>query len=447
MRSLAEHISAQELANLPASQEELDSSESDSSELSLHLRQCEACHSLAQTYWTLRSPTSGFSRTPATPLEACPPSSAWLALAAGINPDQSLLPHAACCSDCADLLYEALHLMQDQIDLPERETEQIEGLASATPAWQQSMAARMKAAAAQPGVSTPSVPPFETAHTPSKITPIRRRVPVWLALAAAILLAAVLGGTALYRSLHPSDSRLLALAYDKNRLSELRIPGARAVDLYSPTRAASAPHATSTELLQLKLHAQQQFEQTPNDPHIRQELGEIAVVEHDGETARRQFEMAEALDPTLPRLKFDLGTAYFVLAESGTHPLDYARAIDFFGQYLQSVDQKDPVALFDRGLCWERNSVDTEAIKDFQAALALEKDPAWRAEIQRHLTRLKAETSLDGTDSSPPPALTPASFLALKSESPGDYENYLDIAGREWLPTAPTRKPLKPSSN
>src|SRR5271155_305658 len=110
-------------------------------------------------------------------------------------------------------------------------------------------------------------------------------------------------------------------------------------------------------------------------------LGRIAVVEHDGETARRQFEMAEALNPHLQGLKFDLGTAYFEIAESTEKPLEYARAIDFFGQHLQDVHQQDAVALFDQGLCWERQNIDSEAVKDFEAALALEKNADWRQEI------------------------------------------------------------------
>ena len=121
---------------------------------------------------------------------------------------------------------------------------------------------------------------------------------------------------------------------------------------------------------------------------MRQALGEIAIVEHDGEAARRNFEMAETLDPQLPRIKFDLGSAYFELAESNAQPSDYARATDLFSQYLQQVNQQDPVAHFDLGLCWERQSAVPEAIKSFEAALALEKNSGWRKEIARHLDKL-----------------------------------------------------------
>jgi tetratricopeptide (TPR) repeat protein len=149
--------------------------------------------------------------------------------------------------------------------------------------------------------------------------------------------------------------------------------------------------------------------------------------------------MAEALDPNLPGLKFDLATAYFELAESDrANILDYTYAIDYFMQYLQQVHQSDPTALFDLGLCWERRSVVSEAIKNFEAALALEHDPAWRAEIQSHLNKLKALTALDLSPEQLEATLTPQHFLTLTTEAPGQYELYLDAATRKWLPNRQT---------
>jgi CHAT domain-containing protein len=328
------------------------------------------------------------------------------------------LRHATDCEPCSQLL--AVNLAPDLSPATPEEEAFFQQLTVSSPAGQQRLAARMfDSAAAGARTATRNSPP--------------RKILSWsigtLAAAAAVIGAAVLVSPHFRQQ---SGDTLLAEAYDHDRLTELRIPGAAAAPLASPTRSANGnASADSTALLKAKLNAQQQFEKTPNDPKLRQTLGEIAIVEHNGETARREFEMAEALNPQLPRLKFDLGSAYFELAETNRNPLDYARAIDFFGQYLQDVHQQDPVALFDRGLCWERQSVNAEAIKDFEAALALEKDPAWRKEIQGHIDKLKAQSALDNAAPIP---LTPASLLSLKSESPGDYENYLDAAGREWLP-------------
>jgi CHAT domain-containing protein len=322
------------------------------------------------------------------------------------------LRHAASCHSCSDLLAETLDA--DETDATPEEEAFLQQLTTSSSTGQHRLAAMMFAA------TRPVVAPVKT---PRKFL----SWPVMTLAAAAALLVAGFVAVPMFRQ--GSDDHLIAKAYDHNRLSELRIPGSSAVELASPTRGAGKDDLAS-DLLELKLNARKQFDKTPNDPALRQKLGEIAIVEHDGEAARRQFEMAEALNPNLPRLKFDMANAYFELAETNNRPLDYARAIDFFGQYLQSVQQKDPVALFDRGLCWERQAVSSEAIKDFEAALALEKDAGWRKEIQRHIDKLKAQSALDIVNT----PYTPAALLALTTESPGDYENFLDAAGREWLP-------------
>jgi CHAT domain-containing protein len=329
------------------------------------------------------------------------------------------LRHAGDCSLCSLSLREAAAVFAEESS-PEEEAE-LDRLATSSATGQMRLAERLHDE--RPAARKVVVP-----------KPARRfQLLFWpvgaLAVAAALLVVFFVRSELRANS----DAALLAKAYDKHRLTELRIPGGLAVALASPTRGRTPGDVASSELLKVKLRSQQAFEKDPNNPALRQTLGRIAIVEHDGETARRQFEMAEALDPKLPGLKFDLGTAYFEIAESTGRPLEYAHAIDYFGQYLHDVHQQDPVALFDQGLCWERENVDTEAIKDFEAALALEKDAGWRQEIGRHLQALKAR---DGAGASAPgaaAALTPASFLALRGETPGEFEAYLD-ASRDWLP-------------
>jgi CHAT domain-containing protein len=353
--------------------------------------------------------------------ETCLPLEAWLRVAAGTLPEveaMACLRHAGACSRCSALLHEASSLLAEDTTLEEEES--LDRLTTSTRDGQMRLAERLSYRL--------SISPKADAQKAAK----RSKLLFWpiraLAAAAGLLVAFFV-----YRSLRPvPNTTLLARAYDKHRLSDLRIPGSLAVALASPTRGRMPSDVSSSELLKVKLRSQQEFEKNPNDPSLRQTLGRIAIVEHDGETARRQFEMAEALDPHLPGLKFDLGTAYFEIAESTGKSLEYAHAIDFFGQYLHDVHQQDAVALFDQGLCWERENVDAEAAKDFEAALALEKNAGWRQEIERHLKALKAR---DAPGASGPGAagLTPASFLALHSESPGEFEAYLDVS-RNWLP-------------
>ena len=83
-------------------------------------------------------------------------------------------------------------------------------------------------------------------------------------------------------------------------------------------------------------------------------------------------------------------------------------------------------------------------MQDYQSALSVEKDPAWRRDTQARLDMVtpKCQRS-EGTgylhfDRSP------GAFLSANRRNPAeaqsDYETYLDFASREWLP-ARTSKP------
>lgn len=359
--------------------------------------------------------------SPADP-EHCPDgcfsAAVWDDVCTGAVPEEAAmdyLRHAEKCSRCSALLRESTIYAGAET---EEEEAFLNGLATHSAEGQMRVASLLAA-------RTKSGPKTQFASIRS--TKKRFFWPAFGLTAAALLVVSII----IFRP--ASDAKLLATAYDRQRLSELRIPGGEAVALSSPTRSATQQRTAPSELLQLKLRSQQKFEKDPNDAALRQTLGRIAIVEHDGETARREFEMAQALDPHLAGLKFDFGSAYFELAESNGQSLNYAHAIDYYSQYLQDVHQQDAVALFNRGLSWERQSVATEAIKDFEAALALEKDPGWRREIEQHLRKLKALSSNDSSLQVEQTSSTPASFLALHEETPGQYETYLDIAGREWL--------------
>ena len=356
------------------------------------------------------------SGSPQAAPPGCQPLSVWLEVCAGTMPSHvsmTHLGHAADCSDCSSLLAEANAALA--ADPSPEEQSLLDRLETSSPAGQQRLAQLLHTQTSE----------GRTQHAP------RRRswnlfLPIfsWGAAAACVLAIA-----AFLLLRQPSDATLLAEAYNAQRPSQLRLPGTAPAPLASPTRGG-APAADSSQLLRLKLRTQQSFEQTPNDPHVRQALGRIALVEHDGETARRNFEMAQALDPSLPGLNFDLASAYFELAESTGQSLDYARAIDLYSQHLQQVHGNDPAALYNRALCWERTAVPHEAIADLQAALTLEKDPHWRQEIQSRLDRLR-QTSAQSPPQQPLPA---AVFLSAKDDPPGSYEQLLSLAGREWLP-------------
>ena len=216
MRSLEDHLSPHELASLPETPEALASGGPDQQPLSEHLQQCEECSSLARMYWSLRS-----VRAPSTPApgDACPAQMLWLEFAAGMQSEQmpSLLSHAAGCNECAVALKEAMQLMQpDELDAT---TEPLTGLASVTPAWQRRVVGQILAA---------TEPYRLTGRMPSTAKPLLSRyIPknwAWITLPAATvaLILAVFAGISLWRVAHPSDARLLALAYNKQRTLVLR---------------------------------------------------------------------------------------------------------------------------------------------------------------------------------------------------------------------------------
>lgn len=366
-------------------------------------------------------------RTPSK--DPCPPPSAWHELMTEVSGDTmsarsaALLAHASSCTRCSPLLARAI---ENSPGIPdEEEAAWLESLPSSTPEGQRRLAETMQRVAS----GEPRPASRFSAQRPQQ----RMRWFNWPVLTASATAAAILGLSLWFFLRKPSDEQLLASAYDQHRLTELHLGQGHAVALESPTRGASTD-VSSSQLLEIKLRTQQRLESHPNDATVRQTLGRIALVEHDGAAAIRHFEMAQALAPNLPGLDRDLAAAWFESAETTGQGTDYARSIDFFGKYLQRVNGKDAAALYNRGLAWQRQAVYTEAIKDFEAALALEKDPGWRAEIDRHLQSARSGSAEYLHPGPATAALTPASLLALKAESPGDYELYMFVAARLWLP-------------
>jgi CHAT domain-containing protein len=359
----------------------------------------------------------------------CPPENVWSEICSGAFDDvmtNRFLEHASHCFSCGQRLADAANCLAPAESAEEQAA--LARLASSSEAWQSNLANRLRT------LATSSHPPVAAslASAPSQRS-FWFNWFSWPALGFA-LAAVCVAVVALFFTIgrRPSDGSLLAAAYDKQRPSDLRLPGTEPGPVFSPIRGA-AQSSDSSELLRVKVHAQESFEKHPNDPAVRQTLGRIALVEHDGEAARRHFEMAAALRPDLPGLKFDLASANFEVSESSDHPLEYTHAIEFFSEYLDQVHGKDPVALFDLGLCWERQSIIPQAIQNFEAALALEKDPRWQAEIRTHLQKLKADAPL-GISNRAPVSWTPADFLSAEAELPGQFEIGLALASRSWLP-------------
>jgi CHAT domain-containing protein len=392
MRPLEDHLSPQELASLP-SFSEARASEGQEQLMFQHLAQCVDCLRLSQAQAVL---VGLRSLDVAVDRDLCPQDEIWLEFAAGLRPSESstLLAHAASCRLCANALKEALDLIIfDQVDISSSPEELIPDLASSDPAWQRQVAAKMMAAdpVLTEGASTPLRTSFmakKTAHPPSWLT--------W-SVAAVLFVGVVATFTIFWRSTHPSEAKLLALAYNKQRITALRIPGGQPVEMASTTRSgegATEGLTEPSELLELRLRAQRHLDQSPNSPYWHQILGEIELLRKNGLAARRNFEIAQASDASLPNLLPDLAGAWFEVGESTGKATDYAQAEEKYLEELQNLKNgKVPptgAALlhYNLALCLERQGQTDEALVQLNAALSLEKASAWRAAIRSEINRL-----------------------------------------------------------
>jgi len=387
MRSLEDHLSPQELVSLPESREILGRGGDEQQRLLQHLESCDSCGALANVRWTVKVLAGSTMASE----ENCPETDAWLEFAAGLRQDDSaeMLRHAACCGRCAADLKEALELLlPSQVDSATAPSgKPVEGLASASSEWQSVMAARIAAGASAIDQGLPH------AASVSKAQWRWPKLSVWLAIPVATALAAI-AILVLWRWVHPSDAHLLALAYNKQRILVLRIPGALPVPIASGTRGLTNGLAEPSELLELRLRTQKHLDQTPNSPYWHQILGEINLLEGDGESARRNLEIAQTSDDKLPNLKNDLAAAWFEMGDETGNAEDYAEAAELYSQQIHAQSANSSLLYFNRAICWERQNLNQQAEEDLRAALAAEPSPAWRKAIQAELSRLSAHSAL-----------------------------------------------------
>jgi CHAT domain-containing protein/tetratricopeptide (TPR) repeat protein len=388
-----------------------------------HLRNCAECSELALAFEELRLTRSLPAKHDSV---SCPSDEQWFAYAAGIAPEDqtsSLLEHAQRCGSCA----EKLRMAVDDMGESEPEANQKQ-LQSSTAEWQRNLARRMSQPAS---AGTTDRKPTWRWGRPSSWTPI-------LVASMAGLLVAVVALASAWLYERGTDDALLALAYNQRRLTELRLPGGEPVEVYSPT--LGQPETEDVlPLLKLRERAEQHLDRNPNNAYWQQILGRIALVEGNGERAQEKLELAFALDPALPGIKFDRAAAYFEKGEVTQQPSEYVNAADLFSQVID--DQKAlklrAPAYYNRALCWDRMAVYSKAMSDVQNALALERNPAWRSKIRAWLDKLRSEERNSEGRGSLDLDTSPTGFLKSLREEPqkadANYEIYFDHASREWL--------------
>jgi tetratricopeptide (TPR) repeat protein len=293
---------------------------------------------------------------------SCPDPDGWLAVAGGTAAEaecERLLAHAARCSACSAELRHAVSLVSDETK--DRDEERfLASLASATPEWQRRVATRL----AGDGTASPSVTQM----------PVRRwAVPLG---AGALVAAAAVGFLILTPPAPPLNQ--LAKAYTADRRFEFRIPGAEHGRMQRQDRGDSSASATLDgidAIVERRL-------QTDSDPGWLHAKGRLQLLRLRFRDAASALEKARAASPNDAPLLVDLATAYC------SDPEQCPQGIALLDAAIRLAPRL-PEAHFNRALALERNGNKLEAIRAWQAYIALDPGSAWATEAQAHLRELQ----------------------------------------------------------
>lgn len=436
-----QHLGGAELARMLEESRREAGSARDTADLHPHLAVCSACREQFEELASLdRQLMSMRAQEEASHREGCPDEAVWREIAGGLIPPDLVLAsveHASRCDHCGPLLRAG---MAEFVDLnkpvSEREQAYLADFESAKPEWRQRLAHQMAATQREPATwwqkGLKSLNPPRTA------------------MAAALVVAVAAGGSwVVVRSVmqrnaqrnQPADARqLLARAYTEKRSFELRIAGAA----YAPVRVLRGPAGSFTSdptaLTNAKALIASQLESHPADPAWLQAKAQADLLDGDNDAAVEALRRALELEPDSPGLRVDLATACFQRAQSGKKGKDddVAAAYEYLSQALK-LSPDDPVALFNRAVVAEHESLYHQALDDWERYLQVDAGSGWAGEARDAAARLRAKLSEHDAGQAAP-LLSPAQM----ADSAGDpklgaavdarIEEYLSEAVRSWLP-------------
>ena len=186
----------------------------------------------------------------------------------------------------------------------------------------------------------------------------------------------------------PSAEQLLAQAYSEHRTLEVRIPGAK----YTPVQAERGVGGSNFDkppsLLKAELLIGENLRKSPNDPAWLEARARADLLDGNYESAIKSLQLALETQPDSPALLTDLGSAYFVRAESANQPIDYGNAVESLGKAL-AKSPDDPVALFNHALACDRLFLYSQEMDDWEHYLRVDRQGEWSDDARRRLTALK----------------------------------------------------------
>jgi tetratricopeptide (TPR) repeat protein len=443
-RPFDKHLDSDELDGLVSSHaasvtgsEQL--SEHDLREAQRHVESCQDCSRRLQMHESVHSEilNMGVPRNaPAGP--DCVADNEWLDVAAGLLPEaetRQLMKHAAQCGHCGPLLKSAAETLAD--DVTPSEERLLAALSSARPEWQMSMASTLRSRVQERHAK----PPWWRAV-------FARPTPV-LAFAgmAAIVIVAWIG----MRTLRPpSAERLLAQAYSDHRTLEVRIPGAKYAPMQAERGIGGSDFDKSPSLLKAEILIGEHLSKNPNNPAWLQAQARAYLLDGKYEPAIKSLQRALLTQPDSPTLLTDLGSAYFMQAESEDRPIDYGNAIESLGRAL-AKSPDDPVALFNRALACERMFLYTQAVDDWEHYLRIDQQGEWADEARQRLAFVKQKLE-QREKSLSEPLLGPdeiakagANDATVRDEIDERIEEYFRVAITDWLPQAFPESSERPS--
>jgi len=371
----------------------------------------------------------------------CLGAEAWREIAAGLMPPEQTLAcieHASGCESCGPQFREAVaEASRLNAELTEAEQKQVASLASARVEWQQRLARQIAAATASERRPSPQR---------SKWLAVPR-----LAMAGAALLALVGVGIwvvgswiILERKQVATATRLLARAYSEQRTLELRMGDAT----YAPLRISRGPADSFTSrppaLLKAEALIASQLETHPSDASWLQAKARADVLEGKYDAAIEALRRAVELQPGSPALLADLATAYFQRARTeNDRAEDFGTAYEYLSQALK-IQPDDAVALFNRAIVAEHESLYRQALDDWEHYLRLDSGSAWAGEARERAEAVRDKLKEHGSVAAPLLAVDQVAAISGRANSDSEDEaeidsrvgEYLHQAVLTWLPEA-----------
>jgi tetratricopeptide (TPR) repeat protein len=366
----SEHLTADEIGGLIGGEGQPGISQDRAG----HAHSCELCRRAIEMHRNEDSRLRQIAEGPRQEGQPeCPSAGDWASLAAGlVDParQDKLLAHASDCDACGTALRAVVEDFSE--DMNAGELRAIDILDSSKADWQSDVARRM-AQASRPARPIPIA--------------VRTHPAIWLARAAAVVIAVGAGWLSWDRWNAGEPTRLIAQAYGQQRPFDWRLPGAA----YGPVRrergAASSPQKPAA-LQKAEYEIKEKLEKQPDDVHALDLSAQVEMLEADPETAIATLQHALERKPDDPGLLAALGMAYALRAEGQSRDVDYAFAIENLRRSLKSKPDV-PAVVFNLALVYERMYLYPDAIEQWRHYLDLDKSGDWNKEAQRRLAELE----------------------------------------------------------